>query len=181
MLGRICISFFPGTGQRIWVLGDSLVRRAGERAFATRHNSLGTAHHDHVKWLRRGGLRMHEVPRMLQEHLRSNPVPTMLIIHAGSNDLGQYSARQCRQAVYDILGSARELLTWTHISFSSILPRLFYYGRNRNMQSQSALNNVRKTVNKYATRRTCRMHCASFITHNFNVRQFLAQGRYSPG
>ena len=162
---------FSGTGHRIWVLGDSLVRRAGERAYATQRSKLGTTHHDQVKWLGRGGMKLHEVPRVLQEHLRSKPAPSMLIIHAGSNDLGWHSAKQCRQAVDDALASARELLPGIHISFSSILPRLFYYGHSRSMQSQAALNRVRKTVNKYARRKIRRMHRASFIAHVFNVKQ----------
>lgn len=162
----------PGRCNRIWLLGDSLVRRAGDRAFATRRNYLGASQqNDQVKWLGRGGMKLHDVPRALQEHLRTKPAPTMLIIHAGTNDLGLYDAKQCRQAVDDVLNASRELLPECHITFSSILPRLFYYSYNRGTHSQSALNKVRKTINKHARRRIRRMYWASYIEHNFNVQQ----------
>ena len=98
------------------------------RASATRRNTLGTSHReDHVEWLGRGRMKLHDVPRLLQHHLHSEPAPTMLIIHAGTNELGLCSTMQCRQAVHvnDALNSARELLPGSHITSSSILPRPF--------------------------------------------------------
>ena len=53
--------------------------------------------------------------------MRFGPSPSELIIHAGSNDLGRYFAKDCRQAVDEALNTARSLLPQCYISFSSIL------------------------------------------------------------
>ena len=146
------------------------MRRAGERAFARGCRDLGAAGCE-VAWHGRGGASLRDFPRQLQAQLRFSPSPSVLIIHAGSNDLGRYSAKDCRQAVDEALNTARSLLPQCYISFSSILPRLYYYGHGRHVTSQVAINNVRKGVNKYARRRVRRMHSGSFIGHNFNVQE----------
>ncbi|XP_030832758.1 uncharacterized protein LOC115920633 [Strongylocentrotus purpuratus] len=151
--GRPSVVTQPGTrAQRLWLLGDSFVRRAGERASWTGNHNLGV-NASEVKWFGRGGLTLHEFPRALQDLLRYNPAPTIMIIHVGSNDLGRYGAKQCRQALDDALTTARELLPGCHISFSSIIPRLFYYGYGRTVHSQSAIDKVRKSLNKYGRRK----------------------------
>lgn len=163
--------FTTGTrAQRLWLLGDSFVRRAGERASWTGNHNLGV-NASEVKWFGRGGLTLHEFPRALQDLLRYNPAPTIMIIHVGSNDLGRYGAKQCRQALDDALTTARELLPGCHIYFSSIIPRLFYYGYGRTVHSQSAIDKVRKSLNKYGRRKIRRMHNASFIMHNFIAQE----------
>ncbi|XP_041464259.1 uncharacterized protein LOC121415177 isoform X2 [Lytechinus variegatus] len=156
--------------RRIWLFGDSFIRRAKERAVTTGNHNLGLEGYE-VCWWGRGGTTLRNYPSDLQERLRYSPIPTSIIIHVGSNDLGRYSAKECRQAVDNALNSTRALLPWCHICFSSILPRLYYYAQGRNITSQAAIDNVRKSVNKYAKRRIRRMHNASFINHMFNCHE----------
>ena len=126
-----------------------------------------------VRWHGTGeeGRRYTRFPRQLQGQVRFGPSPSELIIHAGSNDLGRYFAKDYRQAVDEALNTARSLLPQCYISFSSSLPRLYYYGHDVHVTSQVVINDVRKGVNKYARRRVRRMCSGSFIGHNFNVQE----------
>ena len=172
MLVIVCISPCPAgsRGRRIWIVGDSLVRRAGERAKSTGHQHLEAQPDNQVRWFGRGGLQLHDLPRTIQNLLRHHATPDVVVLHAGSNDIGRYAVKLCRQAVEEVLLSTRQLLPECHICFSEIVPRLFYYGRADGPHSQSALNKCRKTVNKYARGKIRRMFRASFLKHDINTQ-----------
>nr|XP_054760687.1 uncharacterized protein LOC129266955 [Lytechinus pictus] len=161
--------------RRIWLFGDSFIRRAQERPVTTGNHNLGLEGYE-VYWWGRGGTTLRNYPSDLQERLRYSPIPTLIVIHVGSNDLGRYTA-QCRQAVDDALNSTRALLPWCHICFSSILPRLYYYAQERTITSQATIDNIRKSVNKYAKRRIRRLHNSSFINHIFNCHEYWYYNR----
>ena len=103
--------------------------------------------------------------------LNSNPAPTMLINSCRIKDLGQYNARQCCRAYSQwypwicMWALARDLhKLFKHFTTvgSSMVATVTC---NHNLLSTA------KTINKYARWRIHCMHCALFMTNNFNVRQ----------
>ena len=156
-----------GPGNWIWIVGDSLVRRAKERASRRNYLHLGEAN-TLVRWHGQGGATLHDLPRMVSNRLRCNAPPALTIVHLGTNDIGQHDACQCRLAIDAALQDLRARMPHTHIAWSSIIPRLFYYGSKHDPSSQRALNGVRKSLNKYAKRRLARMMNTSVIEHEFD-------------
>lgn len=155
-------------GRKVWILGDSLVRRAGEYATSRGKRDLGTERDTQVRWFGRGGLELHNIPRSLQDLLRHHATPNLIILHVGSNNIGKHPVKLCRQAVEEVLLSTRQLLPESHVCYSEIIPRLFYYGRGEGPHSQPALDKCRKNINRYAKSRIKRMFRASYLQHRFH-------------
>lgn len=148
---------------RIWVIGDSIVRRAHERALSKWSHQLGTS--GEVTWLGEGGAMLINFPRVFHETLQYHSAPSMIIIHFGTNDIGKIEAKFFRQAVTEAISTIRTLLPYCHIAWSSILPRLFYYNVQKELTSHKALIGVRISINKYARRSIMKLPNASYISH----------------
>lgn len=116
----------------------------------------------------RGGLELHNIPRSRQDLLRHHATPNLIILHVGSNNIGKHPVKLCRQAVEEVLLSTRQLLPESHVCYSEIIPRLFYYGRGEGPHSQPALDKCRKNINRYAKSRIKRMFRASYLQHRFH-------------
>nr|XP_054772036.1 uncharacterized protein LOC129280000 [Lytechinus pictus] len=157
-----------GTGNWIWIVGDSLVRRAKERASQRNYQQFGERGIV-VRWHGQGGTTLQDLPRMVSNRLRCGTPPALAIVHfIGSNDIGQYDVCRCRMAIDTAIQDLRTRMPHTHITWSGILPRLFYYGRKQGSNSQEALDGVRKSLNKYARRKLARMSDTTIIKHEFD-------------
>ncbi|XP_038056044.1 uncharacterized protein LOC119728036 [Patiria miniata] len=166
---KSCVFLPANCRGNVWVVGDSLVRRANERASSTGKQNLGLSQ-SVVTWMGKGGATLQDFPSELQRRTRRSLPPDMIIIHLGSNDLGKCPAKECRQAIETAIRSSREMFPQAHLTWSAILPRLFYYGYER-CTSQVKIENVRKSLNKYAKRRVLRIANASFISHSFATHE----------
>ncbi|XP_063967040.1 uncharacterized protein LOC135156950 [Lytechinus pictus] len=156
-----------GTGNWIWIVGDSLVRRAKERASQRNYQQFGERGIV-VRWHGQGGTTLQDLPRMVSNRLRCGTSPALAIVHLGSNDIGQYDVCRCRMAIDTAIQDLRTRMPHTHITWSGMLPRLFYYGRKQGSNSQEALDGVRKSLNKYARRKLARMSDTTIIKHEFD-------------
>ena len=162
--------FFSATRRgNIWVVGDSFVRRAKERACASGKLNLGLSQ-SVVTWMGTGGATLQDFPHELQCRAQYTSPPDMIIIHLGSNDLGKWPAKQCRQAIERAMALSKSILHTAHLTWSAILPRLFYYGYER-YTSQVAIDNIRKSLNKFAKRKVLKLLNASFVSHNFDTHE----------
>lgn len=155
---------------RVWIVGDSIVRRAKERATAQNRLHLG-AEKGAVQWHGQGGATLHDLPRMVTNRLNYNAPPALAIVHLGTNDLGQRDACRCRIAIDTAIQTLRARMPGTHIAWSGILPRLFYYGSRPGPTSQEAMDGVRKSLNKFAKRRISQMVNTSMIVHNIDTKE----------
>ena len=84
---------------------DSIVRRAKERAAATHQLQLGTPYT--IQWHGRGGARLEDVERMANNGLRYSAPPSIMILHLGTNNIGQMDACSCRAAIKTALSTLR--------------------------------------------------------------------------
>ncbi|XP_071481802.1 uncharacterized protein [Diadema antillarum] len=177
---RYCrLSYFVISGHpNIWIMGDSIVRRAKERAAATRQLQLGTPYT--IQWHGQGGARLKDVERMVNNGLRYSAPPSIVVLHLGTNNIGQMDACSCRAAIRTALSTLRARMPQALIMWSSILPRLVYHGkRPTGHTNQDALEGVRISLNNYARRQTKRMGNASIIMHNIarsNHQMFIRDG-----
>ena len=173
------LSYFVISGHpEIWIVGDSIVRRAKERATATRQLQLGTPYA--IRWHGQGGARLEDVEKMVDNRLRFSAPPSIVILHLGTNNIGQLDACSCRAAIKTALGTLRARMPQARILWSSILPRIVYHGkRPTGSTSQEALEGVRVSLNNYARRQTNGMGNASVIIHNIdrsNHNMFIRDG-----
>ncbi len=109
------------TGYRTWIVGDSLVRRAGE-------GNIQLTGGGEVTWLGLGGARILGLPSRLNRCLSGRSPPHTLIIHLGSNDILKMPKKELSNAIAEALKFIRQRLPNCRIVWSSILPRLFWYG-----------------------------------------------------
>lgn len=71
----------------MWIIGDSYVRRGGERAADTVGRDLSLPG-VRVFWFGWGGLRWKQLLSFFSQSLRGRAAPDVLLIHCGGNDLG---------------------------------------------------------------------------------------------
>ena len=154
-----------GCIQRVWIMGDSIIRRAKNRADITGTAELGTTSTE-ILWLGQGGALLRDFPHRLQSLLQTYAPPSRLIIHLGSNDIGRFEARLGREAVKSCFAALRLALPCCHIAWSSILPRMVYRGWLKADSSQKALDGVRKSLNSFARRCMSKLENTSLILHS---------------
>ena len=150
---RYCVlSYFViSEHPHIWIVGDSIVRRAKERVAATGRFQLGS--HQTIQWHGRGGARLEDVERMVDNGLMFSAPPSIVVLHLGTNNIGQIDACSCRAAIKTALDTLRARMPHALILWSSILPRITYRGkRPAASTSQEALEGVRISLNNYARR-----------------------------
>ncbi|KAF4075302.1 hypothetical protein AMELA_G00232980 [Ameiurus melas] len=73
--------------RRVWIVGDSYVRRSEARARETMGANLGVA--SQVEWFCRGGMCWGELLYFFKQCLEGRTAPDVLVIHCGGNDLGR--------------------------------------------------------------------------------------------
>ena len=94
--------------------------------------------------------------------LKRSPVPNIVVIHLGTNDLFSIPVKEIRGRLEEGLLGLREMLPHTCIIWSDILLRLFYYGEH---QPGVGRRNV-AALNKYAHRVCKRLGNAHAIRHS---------------
>lgn len=129
------------SGARCWVIGDSIVRWAGEG----NPQLQGTSE---TVWLGLGGARLLGFQNRLNRRLAGRSAPHVLIIHLGTNDVFQLSQYALCRAVEATLQFSRQRLPQCRVIWSCILPRLFWYGEVR----QGVGERVRRVANRRAIR-----------------------------
>lgn len=128
----------------MWVVGDSFVhwtsRVASSSTCGADLTQMAT-----VRWLGRRGLRiqhfndfLHSCWAQLQES------PSCIIIHIGSNDLGLSPKKSMYENMKQILSVTRELLPYSIIFWSEILPRVTYPSALK----QNSVERARRAINR---------------------------------
>ena len=84
-----------------------------------------------TQWFGVGGLTWDGFNEHIRDCLRQYPCPTTLIIHLGTNDIFGAPLGDVRKRIRDQLHETRNILPFTRIIWSDILPRLFYHGELR--------------------------------------------------
>ena len=141
------------------MFGDSIVYRAGDHA--AREPFLGL-----ITWHGVRGAKISSLVASIRSELKRSPVPNIIIIHLGTNDLFSTPVKEIRTWIEEGLKALRHMLPATRIVWSDILLRLFYYGEERpgvGKRNVSALNKFAHKVCKKLGRAHAIVHA-----HNIN-------------
>ncbi|XP_031758505.1 collagen alpha-1(I) chain-like isoform X2 [Xenopus tropicalis] len=131
---------------KVWLMGHSFIHWAERRASVRHANRQLGFPVSQVKlhWVSRRGLRWDEiVPRAVQKAKESGP-PSVILIHAGGNDLGLCPMKALISTIRTDCFRLRSLFEGLIIIWSDIIPRTHWRGA----RSHRAINRVRIKVNK---------------------------------
>ena len=88
--------------------------------------------------------------------------PTTVVIHIGSNDILQLTTLELRNQIPALLDSIRNLLPYSRIIWSDILPRREYYQEVKPWAGRKATN----FANSQAHKAIYKLYNACFIKHS---------------
>jgi lysophospholipase L1-like esterase len=125
-------------------MGDSIVRWAGQDCYQLQGGGV-------TVWHGVSGARMAGFSNRVFNTLDRNPRPSTIIIHIGTNDIFSSPLGYIRKRIRENITDLRNMLPDARLIWSSILPRLFYYGET----SQGAGERVRIKLNLFA-QKLCR-------------------------
>jgi len=126
---------------RTWIVGDSMVSRAGSSNLQLR--GAGS-----VTWVGQGGARCNGVANRISRCLRSNPYPTTVIIHLGTNDIFHDKTWNIKKKVKENLSAVRNLLPNARLIWSDILVRLMYADEINDGAGKRNMRTINKRAHK---------------------------------
>ena len=151
----------------VWIVGDSLVHWAADRA---RENGLSRqlgfqqSNKLRLVWKSGRGDHLQDTCQKLCTRLRSTPAPPdAVIVHVGSNDLGETPLKVLRQQLRDGVNDAFQACPEARIVWSDIIPRRSV----RNSCSMKRIEHTRKKFNRFA-RALCVRQAGGYIRHTIN-------------
>lgn len=146
---------FPSTACKVWILGDSYIRRGEQRARNTIGTNLGVS--AHVQWFGKGGMCWDGLLQLFNKCLRGRNAPEVLVIHCGGNDLGRVKSVQLLKQMKEDLHYLHQRFPGMKILLSSINQRCHW-----RYASPGKMDKARKFVNNVmATFVTCQWNCCT--------------------
>ncbi|KAM4019046.1 uncharacterized protein ACNLHF_028401 isoform 5-T5 [Anomaloglossus baeobatrachus] len=138
-------SSVPGVRPVVWLIGHTNVYMAEKRAtFRPVGRTLGFTEAD-LHWRGYRGLRWPEVlPIILSVSRRDPSVPTVLVVHAGGNDLGLIRKTFLLRLILSDIDQFLSFFKNVVLVWSEMIPRTYWHGA-RNTQ---AMEKVRKLLNR---------------------------------
>ena len=152
---------------RVWILGDSLVRRAANYALTSSYGlDLGLSSNNiYVSWRGKGGLQLINAFRWARERFTdAQTLPDMLVLHAGTNDLGAVPTMSIKRTMESDFQELVHDFPRMTVVWSDILPRQCYI----NCLSSKGMDRSRKKLNRFARQICSRLDSAAIIAHNIN-------------
>ena len=148
-------------------MGSSIPYWAGESA-ARRPGGRNLNLPLDIVWRCFRGLKWDALDKLIDQELKHSPPPDMLLIHLGSNDLTAkdntavkfFREIQCSLYRYNVL------LPSTKLIWSSLLPRLFWWGAPPGCGGK--IDKKRKKVNKAVKKCIFELQGA-YINHDLNI------------
>ena len=132
----------------IWIVGSSIMKQAftvARRSFD--EANLGLKRHNYrVWWQGKGGMVLEQLLPRITFLLQIETAPDILVIHCGGNNIGKSKLHTLRKEIKEAMLIIHEMLPFTHIVWSQILPRSEWrYSRNC-----KAMNHAATRVNNFA-------------------------------
>ncbi|CAI5688387.1 unnamed protein product [Oreochromis niloticus] len=134
----------------VWIIGSSYIRRAEGEAKEIFGENFGL--NAKVQWFSKGGMRWWGVlPRFYKELSTQSP-PDILVVHAGGNDLGLFSADKLSSVIEKELMQLHTEFPSMTIAYSSINERqVWIYGNPGEINKDRKIVNasIRKAVDRF--------------------------------
>ena len=127
---------------RTWVIGDSIVARAGKNNIQLRGGGV-------VIWQGVGGAKCAGLVNRLTRLLRREPFPTTVILHLGTNDIFKSSTWEINKRVRENLEGIRRLLPNTRMIWSDIIIRLEYADERVARAGKDNMRNINKRAHSF--------------------------------
>jgi lysophospholipase L1-like esterase len=131
---------FLSAACKVWIVGDSYIRRGEERAKETIGTNLGVS--AHIQWFGKGGMRWDDLLPFFHTCLKRRMAPDVLVIHCGGNDLGCVKSVLLLKAMKRDLHDLHQQFPQMKIMLSSINQR-----RQWRDAPPEKMDKVRKFVN----------------------------------
>ena len=132
------------------MVGDSSIHWAAHRAILRPEGgNLGLEHHQiQLTWKGVRGAKLEDFPQLLSSYVnRGRAAPHMIIIHMGTNDFIHTPLARMFALVQNAMSACVRLLPHTHLVWSDIVQRPFYFMA----RDQGEARRCRRQVNRYAT------------------------------
>ena len=125
--------WFSGINKDIWVVGSSIIQRAGEHSkIRPTGTFLGLLTPGcQFVWVEIPGMRWENVVHLIHSLFNYRGFPFAVIIHCGGNDIGLVSCAELLFHIKLTIAILSSLLPGTSLVWSSILPRIKWrYSKN---------------------------------------------------
>ncbi|CAI5659661.1 unnamed protein product [Oreochromis niloticus] len=135
----------------VWIIGSSYIRRAESEAKEIFGENFGL--NAKVQWFGKEGMRWRGVLPCFYEELSRQSPPDILVIHAGGNDLGLFSAYKLSSVIEKELMQLHAGFPSMAIAYSSINNRqVWRYGNPGKINKDREIVNasIRKAVDRFA-------------------------------
>ncbi|XP_053168255.1 uncharacterized protein LOC128352078 [Hemicordylus capensis] len=134
---------------RVLMCGHSLVFWAFRRASTTRWGSqLGLGSKASVYWLGMRGMLWNQLLPALREHLDRFPIPDILVLHLGENDLGRRPGLAILQQASSDLSILRSWMPGVRIIWVNWLQRRVWRGAHSCLSLEKARRKISAAIGK---------------------------------
>lgn len=131
----------------IWIIGDSLIKWAEDRAIFRNNYNLGV-HDKRLIWSGYRGMHLDELLPKLQHNILFYPVPAMIIIHVGGSDLVNVKQAKLMKSISKVLKYIAAIFPSSYVVWSDILPRKQWRGIKDTPANLVKMHNKRKRINR---------------------------------
>lgn len=149
------------------MLGDSLVRWAGERAKIKGKDNLGNADIK-VIWDGHSSLTVQDLRTAIQHGILRGNKPYVIVLHVGGNNVSSSNTCQIAQ----ILSGSIDYLTQTFptaiIVWTYIIPRLSWRNTPNTPASAKVMDLKRKRINRKVKQIICKFTLGRVIIHDID-------------
>ncbi|KAM4020120.1 uncharacterized protein ACNLHF_000668 isoform 1-T1 [Anomaloglossus baeobatrachus] len=150
----------------VWIVGHSYVYWAQKRAAIRSYteNLTFSIEHVNIYWFGSSGMKWAQLVDELKRKVCSAPLPDLIIIHLGGNDIGKVKTLEFISQMQRDITFIKKLFPNTSLVFSEIIPRLLW-----NSDGFLFFEKIRKRVN-----RTMEKFCRA--TGDFSFRHTDLEG-----
>ncbi len=133
----------------MWVVGDSIVRRAADHLVSCHLPlNLGVPQVE-IEWKGQGGMHVSTLGRMLESHLGKYPPPDVVVIACGTNDLTSAKGIVIEHILIDSIEQFKADMPTRRVMYSNILPRRKYKHATDPIKVDLKRKNINKHLNAF--------------------------------
>lgn len=152
----------------VWMLGDSILYWAGERAKRLARPHLNLKHlHLTIRWYGKRGMSWDSLRQDIQWITLHRP-PAMILIHLGGNNVLNTSYQKIRRVIQRDFKYLSETFPSTILVWSDILPRLKWKFSREN-SDLDAINHKRHRFNLIAHQILQRLDMGRILKHDISL------------
>lgn len=154
----------------IWIIGDSLIRWAQERAIFRRAENLGFSREEvQVHWFGKGGMTWDDLKAKIQFLMMHMSTPLMIVIHVGGNSVVEKKLGTIIRSIDRDISYIASLFPSTLLVWSDILPRRTWRGAQAS--EFGAMNNKLRRMNTAGRKATTKTERGRIISYDIHASE----------